>query len=264
MFKRGTVVQDEQHNIGVVLWDTCPTCDYASLCWLTDDLNPEQIESRLEVELTPVADPERYAFEAALALGDTATALRLYREVQEGEDAAQGALDAVMQQLGEKTRQLQQAEANERRLQAGINVIGQHLGNSTDEVVRELTGEKPYFMPGIITAVQFLVDAHTKLQSALEPFAAYGQLKRLYPDEAVFTIAYDREGNAVKILFSDFTRAAELLPTATGRTSATKTDGAVGGIAEIANDATVNAVLDGLDASGQLKADWQALRGEES
>jgi hypothetical protein len=218
MFKRGTVVQDEQHNIGVVLWDTCPACDYASLCWLTDDLNPEQIESRLEVELTPVADPERYAFEAALALGDTAKALEMYRALQ---------IDQ---------RQAQQLEANARRLQASINVIGQHLGNSTDEVVRELAGEKPYFMPGIITAVQFLVDAHTKLQSALEPFAAYGQIKRLYPDEAVFTIAYDREGNAVKILFSDFTRAAAAHPDARANTHATPTSEGAGGIAEIMED----------------------------
>ncbi len=225
MFKRGAVVQHADEKwIGVVTLDG------------KDGLIVKWFEGRTGgglVDRTLVTPIDGHAFEAALALGDTATALRLYREVQEGEDAAQGALDAVMQQLGEKTRQLQQTEANERRLQAAFNVIGMHLRNSTDEQVLELTGEKPYFMPGIITAVQFLVDAHTKLQAALEPFAAYGQLKRLYPDEAVFTIAYDREGNAVKILFSDFTRAAAAHPDARANTHATPTSGGAGGIAEI-------------------------------
>lgn len=156
MFKRGQVVRDEQGNIGVILWDTCPTCDYASLCWLTPDLNPDRVEARLEIELTTVPDPDRYAFEAALALGDTATALRLYREAQ----------------------------------------------------------------------------------VALEPFAAYGRLNLRYPANAVFTIAYDREGHEVTLLFEDFTRAAEVHPNAVGRTRATTAQGGAGGIAEIAKVST--------------------------
>ncbi len=81
-----------------------------------------------------------------------------------------------------------------------------------------------------------VLDLYHASQSALEPFAAYGKLKRVYPDEAVFTIAYDREGNAVKILFSDFTRAAAAHPDARANTHATPTSGGAGGIAEIMED----------------------------
>lgn len=71
------------------------------------------------------------------------------------------------------------------------------------------------------------------LQSALEPFAAYGRLKLKYPDRAVFTIAYDRDAKPVILLFSDFTRAAQLLPDAQGRRTNTQATGSAGGIAEI-------------------------------
>lgn len=76
------------------------------------------------------------------------------------------------------------------------------------------------------------------LEAALTPFAAYGRLKLRYAPEAVFTIAYDREGHEVILHFENFTRAAELLPNATGRTSATKAQGGAGGIAEIMIGAT--------------------------
>lgn len=177
MFKRGQVVQDEQGNIGVILWDTCPTCDYASLCWLTDDLNPDRVEARLEIELTAVPDSERYAFEAALALGDTATALRLYREA---------------------------------------------------------TRPTTHFSPEAV----YYQQRTEQLEAALEPFAAYGRLKLRYPANAVFTIAYDREGREVILLFEDFTRAAEVHPNAVGRTRATTAQSGAGGIAEIAVGAT--------------------------
>ena len=72
------------------------------------------------------------------------------------------------------------------------------------------------------------------LTIALTPFAAYGNLKHPYAPEAVFTIAHDREGRDVTLLFSDFTRAAELVPNATGHTRATKPQDAAGGIALIA------------------------------
>lgn len=71
------------------------------------------------------------------------------------------------------------------------------------------------------------------LQSALEPFAAYGHLKIRYPDKAVFTLAYDRNGQAVTLLFSDFTHAAQLLPNAQARTTEATATGSAGGIAEI-------------------------------
>lgn len=76
------------------------------------------------------------------------------------------------------------------------------------------------------------------LTTALEPFAAYGHLKLRYPAKAVFTIAYDREGHEVILLFEDFTRAAEVHPNAVGRTSKTTAMGGAGGIAEIAVGAT--------------------------
>lgn len=144
MFKRGQVVQHTETNwIGVVTLDGA---DGLVVKWFEGRLVSSLLDRTL---VTPI---DGYAFEAALALGNTATALRLYRE----------------------------------------------------------------------------------LQAALEPFAAYGRLKLRYASEAVFTIAYDREGLDVLLLFSDFTRAAELLPNATGRTSATKAQGGAGGIAEIA------------------------------
>lgn len=144
MFKRGQVVQHTETNwIGVVTLDGA------------DGLVVKWFEGRNGgglVDRTLVMPIHGYAFEAALALGDTATALRLYREAQ----------------------------------------------------------------------------------TALEPFAAYGRLQLRYPANAVFTIAYDREGREVILLFEDFTRAAEVHPNAVGRTRATKAQGGAGGIAEIA------------------------------
>jgi len=213
MFKRGTVVQHKVNPwIGVVLTDaevSLPS-HYVAIKWFEGRNGGGHV---LGGDIAPISG---YEFEAALALGDTDTVLRLYRAAQ-----------------SEPSKQEQQAEAKARRLQAGINVIGQHLANSTDEVVRELTGEKPYFMPGIITAVQFLVDAHTKLQVAITPFARFGQLQHRYAPDALFTIAYDRTGKEVAIRYADFAYAAELVPNVETAGQGEAQIGGRGGIAEI-------------------------------
>lgn len=263
MFKRGTVVQDEQGNIGVIVWDTCSSCDYASLCWLTDDLNPERVEARLEIELTAVVNSERYAFEAALALGDTATALRLYREAQASaapdrfyvyrkDDYEPGGLEYwnAFETVDEAKREIEQGLMYDemRVVRAQNNVLSEILdyargwnADYTEVIYGWQTREqvpKPPTPPRPTThyspeAVYYQQRAE-QLETALEPFAAYGRLKLRYAPEALFTIAYDREGRDVTLLFEDFTRAAELLPDATGRAGATKAQGGAGGIAEIA------------------------------
>lgn len=78
-----------------------------------------------------------------------------------------------------------------------------------------------------------VLELYRALQSALAPFAAYGHLKLQYPDKAVFTVAYDRNGQAVMLFFSDFTRAAALLPRPDQPEPGGAQIGGRGGIAEI-------------------------------
>lgn len=72
------------------------------------------------------------------------------------------------------------------------------------------------------------------LTAALTPFARFGLLKHSYVPEAVFTLVHDRDGNRVVLTFGDFIEAAKQIPGLTLAPSETKTVGAAGGIALIA------------------------------
>lgn len=80
MFQRGTVVQHNEHKrIGVVLWDQCDSCDRVSATWF--DLY-NGLDNPLATDLTVVSDQAIYAFEAAIALHDTAKVLEMYHALQ--------------------------------------------------------------------------------------------------------------------------------------------------------------------------------------
>lgn len=61
-----------------------------------------------------------------------------------------------------------------------------------------------------------VLEMYRALQFALTPFARFGQLQHRYANEALFTIAYDRNGAEVVIRYADFVRAAELVADAAG------------------------------------------------
>lgn len=80
MFKRGDVVQHNEHKrIGVVLWDQCDSCDRVSATWF--DLY-NGLDNPRATDLTVVSDQAIYAFEAAIALHDTAKVLEMYRALK--------------------------------------------------------------------------------------------------------------------------------------------------------------------------------------
>jgi len=259
MFKRGQVVQHTETNwIGVVTLDGA------------DGLIVKWFEGRNGgglVDRTLVMPIDGYAFEAALALGDTATALRLYREAQAGADPNRFYVyrkDAYEPGGLEYWKAFETVDEAKAEIENGLmydemrvvcahqNVLSEILdytrgwnADYTEAIctwqTREQTPRQPvdprpttHFSPEAV----YYQQRTEQLEAALEPFAAYGRLKLRYPANAVFTIAYDREGREVILLFEDFTRAAEVHPNAVGRTRATTAQGGAGGIAEIAVGAT--------------------------
>ena len=71
------------------------------------------------------------------------------------------------------------------------------------------------------------------LTATLTPFARFGKLQHRYAPDAIFTIAYDRNGTEVVIRYADFIRAAELVPDADAAGQGEQQIGGRGGIAEI-------------------------------
>lgn len=72
-----------------------------------------------------------------------------------------------------------------------------------------------------------------RLTAALTPFARFGKLQHRYKPEAIFTIAYDRNGREVKIMYADVFHAAEALPDVEIGSTGAAAQGGAGGIAEI-------------------------------
>lgn len=71
------------------------------------------------------------------------------------------------------------------------------------------------------------------LQTTLAPFARFGKLQHRYAPDALFTIAYDRNGKEVAIRYADLVHAAELVPDVETAGQGGEQIGGRGGIAEI-------------------------------